>query len=199
MSTTLQDGTGTGTRAKINLHNQLLTRAETLTEYEQHVVYGLAFNINDNDKSISAVTGEQAILYVANGGTTPLHLKNMFGSFWDRVAGSSDTNIVRIVQNPTGGTLISDASSLVLPNRNFGSTESFADVTAYGATAGGKTLTGQDTTPTAFLTHASGRLFVGIDLVLPAGQSMGITVESFGGSFNYYIGFAGYKEATDNG
>ena len=193
MSTTLQDGTGSNIRAKVNDSHELLTKSEVLTEYEQGVADGRAFNINDNDKSVSAVTGEQAILYVANNSLVDLNLKNLFGSIWERVVGSKDTNIIRLVQNPTGGTLISDASSLVLPNRNFGSTNTFSDITAYGATAGGKTLTGQDTTPTAFITHASGRLFVGIDLVLPAGQSMGITVESYGGTFDYYIGFAGYK------
>ena len=193
MSTTIQDGTGSNIRAKVNDSHELLTKAETLTEYEQGVSDGRAFNINDNNKTISAVTGEQAILYVANNSLVDLNLKNLFGSFWDRTAGSKDTNIIRLLQNPTGGTLISDASSLALPNRNFGSTNTFSDITAYGATAGGKTLTGQNTTPTAFITHANGRLFVGIDLVLPAGQSMGITVESYGGSFDYYIGFAGYK------
>ena len=193
MSTTIQDGTGSNIRAKVNDTHQLLTRTESLTEYEQGVADGRAFNINDNNKTVSAVTGQQAILYVANNSLVDLNLKNLFGSFWDRVAGSSDTNIIRLLQNPTGGTLISDASSLELPNRNFGSTNTFSDITAYGATAGGKTLTGQNATPTAFITHASGRLFVGIDLVLPAGQSMGISVETFGGSFDYYIGFAGYK------
>ena len=193
MSTTLQDGTGSNIRAKVNDSHELLTKAETLTEYEQGVADGRAFNINDNDKTVSAVTGEQAVLYVANNSLVDLNLKNLFGSIWDRTAGSKDTNVIRLVQNPTGGTLISDASALTLPNRNFGSTNTFSDITAYGATAGGKTLTGQDATPTAFITHANGRLFVGIDLVLPAGQSMGITMESYGGSFDYYIGFAGYK------
>ncbi len=193
MSTTLQDGTGSNIRAKVNDSHELLTKAETLTEYEQGVADGRAFNINDNDKTVSAITGEQAILYVANNSLVDLNLKNLFGSIWDRTAGSKDTNVIRLVQNPTGGTLISDASSLTLPNRNFGSTNTFSDITAYGATAGGKTLTGQDATPTAFITHSNGRLFVGIDLVLPAGQSMGITVESYGGSFDYYVGFAGYK------
>ena len=193
MSTTLQDGTGSNIRAKVNASHELLTKAETLSEYEQGVADGRAFNINDNNKTVSAVTGEQAVLYVANNSLVDLNLKNLFGSIWDRTAGSKDTNIIRLLQNPTGGTLISDASSLVLPNRNFGSTNTFSDIVAYGATAGGKTLTGQNTTPTAFITHSNGRLFVGIDLVLPAGQSMGITMESYGGSFDYYIGFAGYK------
>ena len=56
MSTTLQDGTGSNIRAKVNDSHELLTKAETLTEYEQGVSDGRAFNINDNNKTISAVT-----------------------------------------------------------------------------------------------------------------------------------------------
>ena len=193
MATTIQDGTGSNLRAKVNSSHELLTKAETLTEYEQGIADGRAFNIVDTEKALTAITGEQAILYVKNNNVVDLNLKNFFLGLWDIVAGSSDTHLIRIVKNPTGGTLITDASEVTVTNRNFGSNQDFSEELVYGATAGGKTLTGQDTTPTAFIMHTTGRLFLGIDLVLPAGQAMGVTVETNGASASFYAGFTGYK------
>ena len=75
MSTTIQDGTGSNIRAKVNDSHELLTKSEVLSEYEQGVADGRAFNINDNDKTVSAVTGEQAVLSVANNSLVDLNLK----------------------------------------------------------------------------------------------------------------------------
>lgn len=193
--TMISDGTGSGYKVGINSNNQLKTVSESQSAYQAAVADGRAFNLNANNLQVSAVSGEQAILYVKNTGTQNLNLVNLFGSVWDRTAGTSDTNVFRIVANPIGGTIISDANTVAVPNRAIGSANVFDDeITAYYASGGGKTLTGQSSTPNAFITHASGRLFVGIDLVLPPGQALGITVDTFGGDFKYYIGFAGYVD-----
>lgn len=194
MSTTIMDGTGANYRAKVSSSNKLLTEAVTETTYREAVEDSRAFNINDYDKTLSATTGDQAVLYIKNNSTTKsLELVNLFGGFWNFTAGTEGIFKVKVWANPTGGTLISDASSVGIGNRSSGALSVFdTDITVYGATAGGKTFGTLPTVPNAFLIQGSGRLFASIDLAIPAGQAYGITVDTAGGDASYYMGFAGY-------
>lgn len=194
MSTTIMDGTGANYRAKVSSSNKLLTEAVTETTYREAVEDSRAFNINDYDKTLSATTGDQAVLYIKNNSTTKsLELVNLFGGFWNFTAGTEGIFKVKVWANPTGGTLISDASSIGIGNRSSGALSVFdTDITVYGATAGGKTFGTLPTVPNAFLIQGSGRLFASIDLAIPAGQAYGITVDTAGGDASYYMGFAGY-------
>ena len=189
----IYDGTGTGRRAKVNSHNQLEVQAETETTYREAVEDSRAFNINSFEGTLSAITGEQAVLYIKNNSQETLELVNLFGGFWNFTAGTNSHFIVKVYQNPTGGTLISDAQELPTVNRSAGAIDTFAtDILVYEASAGGKTFGTTPTQPNAFLIQGSGRLFASIDLNIPAGQAYGITIETTGGSADYYIGFAGY-------
>ena len=194
MSTTIMDGTGGNYRAKVSSDNKLLTESVTETIYREAVEDARAFNINNYDKTLSAVTGDQAVLYIKNtSASKSLELVNLFGGFWNFTAGTEGIFKVKVWANPTGGTLLSDASSIEVGNRSAGSLSTFTtDIQVYGATAGGKTFGTLPVTPTVFLSQGSGRLFVSIDLAIPAGQSYGITVDTSGGDASYYIGFAGY-------
>lgn len=194
MSTTIMDGTGTNYRAKVSSSNKLLTEAVSETTYREAVEDSRAFNINDYDKTLSATTGDQAVLYIKNNSTTKsLELVNLFGGFWNFTAGTEGIFKVKVWANPTGGTLLSDASSIGIGNRSSGALSVFdTDITVYGATAGGKTFGTLPTVPNAFLIQGSGRLFASIDLAIPPGQAYGITVDTAGGDASYYMGFAGY-------
>lgn len=194
MSTTIMDGTGGNYRAKVSSDNKLLTEAVTESTYREAVEDARAFNINDYDKTLSATTGDQAVLYIKNtSASKSLELVNLFGGFWNFTAGTEGIFKVKVWSNPTGGTLISDASSIEVGNRSAGSLSTFpTDIQVYGATAGGKTFGALPSTPNAFLIQGSGRLFASIDLAIPAGQAYGITVDTSGGDASYYIGFAGY-------
>jgi hypothetical protein len=195
MSTTVMDGTGQGYRVGVTADNHMLVESRTETSYQIAAESGRAFNINDYDKSLSAITGEQAVLYIKNNGDKSLNLINLFGGFWNVSTGTNDTFLIRVYQNPTGGTLISDANELSVANRSAGAVDTFDnDLVVYGASAGGKTFGSTPSTPNAFLIQGSGRLFAGIDLAIPVGQAYGITIETTGGTADYYIGFAGYVE-----
>lgn len=196
MSTTIMDGTGNNYRAGVTSTNRLRTQSVTESTYRSAVENARAFNINDFDKSLSATTGEQAVLYVKNNSSTKnIELVNLFGGFWDYTVGTESSFKVKIYQNPEGGTLISDASTLTVQNRSAGATDTFdSDMIVYGASAGGKTFTTVPTTPNAFLIQGAGRLFASIDLQIAPGQAFGIAVDTTGGDSKYYIGFAGYLE-----
>ncbi len=194
MAGTIIDGTGSNYRAKVNSNNQLEVEATTESVYRVAVENGKAFNINSFDKTLSATSGEQAVLYIKNNSDEELELVNLFGGFWNVTPGSNGIFKIKVYQNPTGGTLISEANRIDIPNRQAGAIEDFNDVIAYDATTGGRTFDTVPSTPNAFLIQGSGRLFASIDLAIPPGQAFGITVDTAGGSADYYIGFAGYKE-----
>lgn len=199
MSTSIQDGTGSNYRVAVTSGNKLKTEAVTETTYREAVEDGRAFNINDYDKTLSAATGDQAVLYIKNNSSTnSLELVNLFGGFWNFTAGTEGIFKVKVWQDVAGGTLISDASTILVPNRSAGALSSIEnDITVYGATAGGKTFsTFGLTAPNAFLIQGSGRLFASIDLAIPPGQTFGITVDTAGGDASYYMGFAGYISAS---
>lgn len=193
--TMITDGTGRGTKAKVDHRNQLLTRTISETSYADAVRYGRAFNANANERSLSAISGEQAVFYIKNVGDQTIFLENLFGAFYNvnYSAATRDTSVWRVYQNPTGGTIVSDADTIIVPNRAAGSTRNFEEnMVVYGASAGGKTLTGY-TAENAYVTHAAGRLFVTLNLAVPAGQSFGITIDTFGATIGgYYVGFAGF-------
>lgn len=196
MAGSIIDGTGANYRAQVKSNNHLQTDAITESTYELAVEENRAFNINTFDGTLAAQTGEQAILYIKNNSSEILQLKNMFGGFWNVTAGTNGINKVKVYQNPTGGTLLSDANEIEVKNRAAGAIDTFAsDITVYEATAGGKTITGNDDIPNAFIIQGSGRLFVGIDLSIPPAQSIAVTVDTAGGSADYYMGFAGYVHA----
>jgi len=195
MSTTIQDGTGSSYRAGVTNDNHLLVESRSETSYQVAAETGRAFNINSFGGTLSAITGDQAVLYIKNNGTKTLNLINLFGGFWNFVAGTNDTFLVKVHDGPVGGTLISEASPIETSNRTAGAIDTFGtDLTLYEAAAGGKVFGTVPDTPMAFLIQASGRLFASIDLSIPSGQSVGITIDTTGGTANYYIGFAGYLE-----
>lgn len=190
----ITDGTGSNYRAGVTSSNRLKVDSLSESAYREAVEDGRGFNINSFDKSLSATTGDQAVLYIKNNSSSKdLELVNIFGGFWNFVAGTDGIFKVKVWQNVNGGTLVSDASEVVVPNRAAGAIDSFSsDITVYEATAGGKTFGSYPDVPNAFLIQGSGRLFASIDLLIPPQQTYGITIDTDGGSADYYIGFAGY-------
>lgn len=192
MAGSIIDGTGSNIRAAVTTDNKLKVAATTETEYRESIRAGNGFNINSFDKTLSAQTGEQAVLYIKNNGEEDLELVNLFGGVWNYTAGTEGTFKIKIYQNPTGGTLISEAEEVTIANRQAGDINSFPNVTVYEAASGGKTFASVPATPNAFLIQGAGRLFASIDLAIPKGQAYGITIDTNGGTADYYIGFAGY-------
>jgi hypothetical protein len=154
--------------------------------------------LSSEEVVLPATTGEQALLYVKNNGAQNLELVGWFIGIHnaDRTGATDDTNLFRFRTNPTGGTLISDASAAFVVNRNLGSS-TVLDVTAYKATGGGKTVTGFDDSAVLYQHHTAGRTFGSVSLSLPTGSSLAITVDTFGAAFDLYTGFTGYVRAAD--
>jgi len=192
----ITDGTGTGRRASVDGNNRLKVSSSTRTFFEDASEEGKAFNLNTEDIVIpTGVTGDQALFYVKNNEEKDLALVGWYIGIRDadRTGATSDTNLFKLVTNPTGGTLISDGVAAEIANRTLGSPRVFG-LETYKASGGGKTLTGGSDVSVLYQYHTAGRTFGTVTLTLPRGASLGITVNTFGAGFTLYTGFTGYLE-----
>lgn len=196
--TMITDGTGTGSRVKVAPNNRMYVNSLSLTEFEEASNAGRAFNLNTEDIEVGAIVGDQALLYVKNNEDQNLELVGWFIGIKDasRTSATSDTNLFKLLTNPTGGTLISDAVPATVVNRNLGSPRTF-DITAYKAAGGAETVTGFDSAAVLYQYHTAGRTFGTVSLSLPKGSSLAITVNTYGADFTLYTGFTGYIRSAD--
>lgn len=193
--TMITDGTGGGYKAGVDSTNRLRVTSVTHTAFEEAAEEGRAFNLNTEDISLTgAVSGDQGLLYIKNNEVGDLALVGWFIGIRNLdTAGrsGSDTHLFKLVTNPTGGTLISDASEGFIANRTLGSPRTF-DFDVYKATGPSKTVTGGDAVPVLYQYHNSGRTFGTVTLILPRGSSLAITVDTYGSNMDLYTGFTGY-------
>lgn len=196
--TMITDGTGTGSRAKVAPNNRLYVNSLSVTEFEEASNRGRAFNLNTGEVEVGAIVGDQALLYVKNNEDQNLELVGWFIGIKDasRTSATSDTNLFKLLTNPTGGTLIDGAVPAEIANRNLGSPRTF-DITSYKAIGGAETVTGFDSTAVLYQYHTAGRTFGNVSLSLPKGSSLAITVNTYGADFKIYTGFTGYIRSAD--
>jgi len=196
--TMITDGTGTGSRAKVAPNNRLYVNSLSISEFEEASNDGRAFNLNTEDIQVGAITGDQGLLYVKNNEDQNLELVGWFIGIRDadRTSATSDTNLFKLITNPTGGTLVTEANAAFIANRNLGSPRTF-DITTYKAVGGSRTVTGGDPVSVLYQYHTAGRTFGTVTLSLPKGSSLAITVNTFGADFNLYTGFTGYIRSAD--
>ena len=195
MATTIEDGSGQGFSVKVDQDNRIYTRGVNENEFEHAVRNGRAFNVNTEFIAITTgSTTEHAILYIKNNEDNDIVLTGWFIG----TANSSGTTtgvgpLMKVYYNPTSGTLISDASTVNIVNRQGGSSNTF-DLTVYKATGPEKTIVGYSTTPVLFQTQPqAGRVFGSIYLSLKKGASLGVVYIPNGAEpVEIYTGFQGF-------
>jgi hypothetical protein len=134
----LEDGVGTGNKAKVDSDNRLLTKSTMQSN--------LAFNSTDEDLqecyifstggfiSITTTDTETGVFYVKNTSETKKLILSTI-----RTCGNQVQKVV-MYKNPTGGTLVTDQTAGQATNLNFTSANEAAASTYKGAD--GKTVTG---------------------------------------------------------
>lgn len=189
----IKDGTGDGFTVKVDGRNRFQVKAVSLDEQQAANELGNGYNINTGTVSLSAAT---AILYFKNTGSVDFVLDAFAvgigsGTF-------SDSVLVTLTRNPTGGTLIDTATAVDMnQNRNFGSNNTLSAALYKGAS--GATVTGGASIAQFFQT-GQGRIFVTINFVLPAGSSIAVSVDPnlSSGSVNAYAALVGrLKDASE--
>lgn len=195
--TMISDGTGAGFKAGVDSSNRIMTASTTETAFEYAAKAGRAFNLNTEDISLTgAVSGDQGLLYIKNNEDQDLSLLGWFIGIRNLdTAGrsGSDTHLFKLVTNPTGGTLITEASTGFIANRTLGSPRTF-DFDVYKAAGPSKTVTGGDAVDVLYQYHTAGRTFGTVYLTLPRGASLAITVDTYGSNMDLYTGFTGFLQ-----
>src|SRR6056300_1234810 len=135
----IEDGTGTGNKAKVNEQN----RVETFSIIESRIA-----DISNRDGKSYILTSDFVALTTTGSFNGMLYLKNTSTErdlYIDRVrvcgtGTSMNAMQCRFVKNPTTGTLISDANAGISVASILGSNEEFTGIN-YAASGDGKTVT----------------------------------------------------------
>lgn len=185
MSITILDGTGSGNKARVDNRNKLRVAGIFEDEAIFSASKGDAYNINTGYFS---VTADATLGYLKNN-DDKIMVVDAIAVGARGGATYSDQPYITIIQNPTGGDLITDATPVSqLENRNFGSNNEFNGDAFRGKTGG--TITGGNGTATLQL-GTVGRSFFTIDFFLPKGSSIGVSLTApiTGGAAEYYLAF----------
>lgn len=174
MSTQILDGSGSGYAAKVNSLNRL----ETFSIIENRVAdvskrTGLSFVLASDFISLTTTGSFNGIMYVKNE-------SDKYDLYIDKVRTCSDImgNVqIRILRNPTAGTLVSDANLADQLSANVGKEEPF-DGLAYSASGDGKTVTDGENF-SQFINHSPGHSIQEYDgaVIIPRGKSIAMVAK----------------------
>ena len=170
----IQDS-ATGKTARVNIDNTLAVHSISLTEAEHATDLGDSYNISSGLITLTTA-GESGIIYFKNNEERNIHIDSIIIILGATTGGvTTDSTRVRIYSNPTTGTLISGAVTAdIVQNRNLGATSALAADVYKGAE--GSTITDGANLLESLLNPAS-RVDFGLDLTLPKGKSIGVSLE----------------------
>lgn len=191
MAEEIIDGTGTGSKAKVDKNNQLHVFAVTESETNQAAAKGNQYNLNSGALALTG-TGESSLIYLYNDEDQDIIINAIAVGMGTRSGTVTDAAKVTILRNPTGGDLITDATDVdIKSNTNFGSSNTLKDSTLVYKGKDGGTITGG--TDHAILYMSDGRLYATLNLELPKGASVGIKIDlNTSGGANVYCALIGY-------
>jgi hypothetical protein len=170
----ISDGTGSGRLAKVSTENRLETEAIS-TPVVAHIAEEekQAYLLSSDFISLTTTGSFNALMYVKNTSSTlNLHIQTI------RTCSSETGSIqLRLLKNPTAGTIVSDANNSDKLNSNFSSNNSFSGL-SYAASGDGKTFT-DGTNFTQFINRSPGHSIQEYDgsILLGPGDSIGLSAK----------------------
>lgn len=195
----IEDGTGTGYKAKVNANNAIHTFSVTEDEQKQAATKGNEYNLNTGTIAYTG-TSESSMIYFKNDESEDFVITAIAVGLGTRSATITDSANVTIVRNPTGGDVISDATAIDMKsNTNFGSSNTLKSTTLVYKGKDGGTITGG--TDHALFYMTDGRLFATVNIKLTKGSSVAVKIDlNTSGGANAYCALIGYiKDPKNNG
>jgi hypothetical protein len=168
------DGKGSGKRAEVDTNNRLSTTAVTLTRAADNSSrHGDAFVVSTDFISMTNTGSFSAILYMKNTGTEDIFIKTLRTCTGGATMESTE---VRLLKNPTAGTIVDDAIDASVTSMNLGSSNTLTGLYYKGSDS--KTFT-DGTHMTQFINHQPGHSTQEYDgaLIVSKGQSLGIEIK----------------------
>jgi hypothetical protein len=173
----IEDGGITSYKAKVNKAGELRTEAVSESEAQAALEKGLAYNLNTKDIT-SLTAGDATLMYLYNDEQQPIIIERMIIGIRG-FTGLSDMATFTTISNPTGGDLISDATTtgVITKNRQVGSSKTLATGTlVYKGKAAG-TVTGGDEELYGYIANNT-RLDIPIGIEINKGGSYAIKLDS---------------------
>ena len=140
MSESIIDGTGSGYRAKVDNKNRLVVTAAAEDVKYYITRAGFGFIVSSNPVTLTS-DSESAVLYFKTNEDSDILIADLTIKFGPSTGGSG-VILGKEYAAPTGGTLLSDANSIYIPNLNDGSSATVDPGTVCYAGDEGKTVTG---------------------------------------------------------
>ncbi len=172
----IDDGTGTGKKAKVDSTNRLQTSAVTEPIADHAAESGVKFNINTGDITVTNAT-KTTMLYIKNTGSDEIVISALIYNLGTTASGSGDVKI-DVIRNPTTGDIIDNTNDVEAgngteANQNFGSNLVLNADIYKGAT--GETLVNGSTSVSTRSASATGRIVVTLgSIVIPKGSSIAV-------------------------
>jgi len=192
MSDYIQDGTGSGNRAKVDAKNRLHTFSTIETGGTEAAFEGDLYNVNTNTISLTSAN-TSALLYMKNTDSVPWIYNRVFYNAGPSTGGSGDF-LAEVVANPTSGTLVSAGTDITPYNLNFGSSKVLTSVTKKGAE--GSTVTDGEVRVSTIIPASGSRVLIAFDsIILEPGSSIAVQVTPQTGNtaMNIQVGFNLYR------
>jgi hypothetical protein len=167
---TITDGKGRGYSVGVDSTNRLEVSAAVFDEERLATYEGTAFAITSGLVSFTAAT-DSAVLYIKNEAIKALVL-DRFRLMLGTVTGGTGDWTLRIVRNPTVGTIVSNALAAGITNVNHGSSIEPSGVFLRGIE--GDTLTDGTSGPFPIKSSGENQLIIPLGRILPTGSSVGV-------------------------
>lgn len=170
----IQDA-ATGKTARVNSDNTLAVHSITISEAEHATDLGQSYNINSGTVVLTSAN-VSGVLYFKNNEDINIHIDHVIILLGNTTGGdATDSATVKVLSNPTTGTVISDAVDAdMIQNRNVGES-SVLDADVYKG-AEGKTFTDGEEMIGSLLSAGTRAGFL-LDITIPKGKSIGVTIE----------------------
>ena len=192
MSDFIQDGSGSGSRAKVDAKNRLHSFATVETGGTEAALEGDLYNVNTETINLTSASSS-ALVYMKNNDSVPWIYNRVFYNAGPSTNGAGDF-LAEVVANPTTGTLISAGTALLPHNLNFSSSKSLSATTLKGAE--GSTVTDGVVRVSTIIPAAGTRVLISFDsIILPPGASIAvrITPQTGNTAMNIQVGFNLYR------
>lgn len=166
-----QSGDNNPYNAIVDSQGRALTKSFTQTFNERATKQGDAYNLNTGD--ITLTTGASGVLYFKNNEQKTVIITSyiyLFGNSTDGL--SSEDGLVQVIENPTGGTLLSSTAGTI-KNRNVGLQSRIIDVD-WRIGDQGKTVTGGSVLIETRFSSPLGRQTVPVETAVPQAGSIAI-------------------------
>jgi hypothetical protein len=170
----IHDGTGSGAMAGVTETHRLLVDSDSHDAVITAATDGKAFKFGTDVITLTSANAS-GVFYIKNGETANLIIAEILFQANQSTGGASGIGTWKVIRNPTGGTLISNATAMpIRQNFNFGSTATIT-ADAFKGIEGATVTGGNDFSIQNGFTVPNRVIAPFTSIIIPRGSSLAIT------------------------